>query len=340
MASTIPDVITKLGLILTYEAGHVFTTHPPLIHLKGRAEALEESFAEAVRRACVQVEGREELAICDNGRKSPFEEGFSGHWRADGVAPALVLNTTWAETGERIAFSPFPLTGVGDDTLTSMQELKGSSPETLIEAAVASARFPAMMPALIYNKEEAPRFWWNFVDGGYADASGTTTALELYRFLERNQASITQRTGIEIDLKFLLLTESSAITAMPSGAGLSHAISPITTLLTIRDQIGRRAVARARKDLPSVPSASNMLDCGRTGERWRIREILLDSSAIGLPLGWMLSRHTADMIDRIATMPDKVRYKDEDLHGKKVAQANKNAFRDIRESLTGSCSER
>jgi hypothetical protein len=340
MASTIPDLITKLGLIMTYEVGHAFTTHPPLFHLKGRAEALEESFTEAVGRACMQVvEGREKLPICNGERLSPFREDFNLHWRADGVAPALVLNTTWAETGQRIAFSPFPLTGVGDDTLTSMQELKGTSQESLIEAAVASARFPAMMPALIYNKEEEPRFWWNFVDGGYADASGTTTALELYRFLEQNQQSTKDNTGIDIDLKFLLLTESSAVSHIPSGAGLSHAISPITTLLTIRDQIGRRAVARARKDLPPVPIASNMLDCGRTGERWRMREILLDSSAIGLPLGWMLSRHTADMIDRIATMPDKVRYKDEDLHGKKVAEANKSAFRDIRQSLTGNCSE-
>lgn len=339
MASTVPDVITKLSLVLAYEVGHLFTKHPLSIELKGRAEALEESFTEAVGRACPQVEGREKLSICKEDGQSPFRQKFRDHWSSDGVAPALVLNTTWAETGERIAFSPFPLRGVGDETLKSMDELKGNGRESLIKAAVASARFPAMMPALIYNNDEEPRLWWNFVDGGYADASGTTTAIELYRFLEKNQDKIEKSTNIDIDLKFLLLTESSAVTAIPSGAGLSHAISPITTLLTIRDQIGRRAVARARKDLPPVPNASIRLGCGRTVEQWRMREILLDSSAIGLPLGWMLSRHTADMIDRLSTMPDKVLYGVKDLHGKKVAEANKAAFRDIRESLTGNCSE-
>lgn len=338
MASTIPDVITKLALILGYEVERRLSSDARPIPLAGRAEALEESFVEAVGRACKNVEGHERLAICANpDRDGPFRESFRKHWRTNGVAPALVLNTTWAETGQRIAFAPFPLADIGDDMLRSMDELRGSShDENLIQAAVASARFPAVLPAMIYNNSN-PQLWWNFVDGGYADASGTTTALELYKAIE----TIEKESDIVFDLKLLLLTESSASAEMRPGAGLSHAISPITTLLTIRDQIGRRAVARATSALPPVkiePGATGTvpLDCQKTGERWRMRQILLDSSTVRLPLGWMLSRHTADMIDRLVNSPDNVKYP-AGSHGEKVAQQNKETFLLIKESLTGTC---
>ena len=335
MASTLPDVIVKLLLIGAYELQRHFKPPAPF-DIHGRAEALENSLKEAVRRACAQVPDSKQIPLCNDAVDGgPLGRDFSEHWSTTGVAPALVLNTTWAETGARIAFSPFVLAGIGDDTLKAMSELPQSKPEKLIEAAVASARFPAVLPAKIYRPG---KLWWNFVDGGYADASGTTTALEIYKVIEQRQSSIEKNTGLQFDLKLLLLTESSNDPGTPSGAGLIHAISPITTLLTIREQISRRAVARAMNDLSAVTldATATGRDCSGSNERLRFHRILLNTGTIGLPLGWMLSRHTADMIDTLVNEPDKVRHP-AGSRGIAIANENRATFRAIKESLKGQC---
>jgi len=373
MASTFPDVIAKLLLIGTYEMQRLarwavswFSTNlsdhfqPVRFDLKGRAEALETSLTESVGRACDQVIGNTQFELCrrlmpDGGALSlPYDKV----WDSKKAAPALVLNTTWAETGERIAYAPFPLTGAGDETLTAMSELRAHhadavdpNPETLIRAAVASARFPAVLPAMIQSGAAPPYYWWNFVDGGYADASGGTTALEIYKAIANKQESIEKAAGVRFDLKLLLLTESTTDPKTPSGPGLSHAISPITTLLTIREQIGRRAVARVINDLlPIKPEQTDLsglaaLDCGKN-ERSRMYSIVLNNTAISLPLGWMLSRHTANTIDRLVNFPEVVlasagQVSDETrkVNLERHAKVNEHTFGAIQANLSNDCSQ-
>jgi hypothetical protein len=333
MANTIPDVIAKLVLIAVYEAQRLLGMQPAVLNIPGRAEALENSLTAAVTRACDAVkDSKERLALCtDHKDGGPLLRPYDTSWDPSGVAPALLLNTTLAETGERIAYSPFPLAGLGDGNLKAMRELPDSEPETLVEAAVASARFPAVLPAKIHSPQ---RLWWNFVDGGYADASGTTAALEIYKVIE----ALKNKKNLPIDLKLLLLTESSTEPTLPTGAGLSHAISPITTLLTIRDQIGRRAVDRVLSDLePEKIKDATVLDCGGKGEHARMLRIQLDRSSINLPLGWMLSRHTADTIDHLVNFPEKVTYPASNKLGPQVAKVNEETFLAIKQSLTGKC---
>ena len=73
-------------------------------------------------------------------------------------APSLLLNATSAETGQRVAFAPYSLIGVGDGTLHAFGDLGrmlrvvGRSKREfdeleLIDAAVTSARFPGILPA-------------------------------------------------------------------------------------------------------------------------------------------------------------------------------------------------
>jgi hypothetical protein len=284
--------------------------------VKGRAEALELSFLSALRRAS---------GTCGRGSAChALGRPFVEHWDPRGTAPALILNTTWAETGARIAFSPFSLEQIGDDALRAMSDLPGEQTATLIEAAVASARFPAVLPARVHRPDS--KLWWNFVDGGYADASGTTTALELYKAIRDHQTELEKAARIKFDLRLIILTEFGSdldFTGSPSGAGLVHAISPITTLLTIREQIGRRAVARAVRELED-PGSSGALS-GNIEPRcpsekpWRVARIHLDLKTIDLPLGWLISRHTAEAIDKI------------------VASKNEPTFRQIRDSLTHRC---
>jgi hypothetical protein len=220
-----------------------------------------------------------------------------------------VLNTTWVETGERIAYAPFSLKGVGDGTLRSMHDLiePGSAErpqESLIRAAVASARFPAVLPAKVeYDHKKG--FWWNFVDGGYADGSGTTTALDIFEAISKLDGAGNPDDGVDIDidldgnvdvkvdLRLLILTDNDAEAGLaPSGAGLVSAISPITTLLTMRELTGRRAVARAVSEIGGTGAGNGAQACGS-----KVARIVLDSRKLRLPLGWLISRHTERVID-------------------------------------------
>lgn len=290
LGTTVPDVIWKLGQIFTYELASWAGLEPGSPQMTGgRAEALERSFSTALKAA----EGQ----ICKQKPCDLFNQNFDRHFRPkeDG-APALLLNTTWAETGARITFSPFSLNGVGDDTLLAMKDLKGAKQAKLIEAAVASARFPAVLPAKVLYPED--KLWWNFVDGGYADASGTTTALEVYNELHDNKSKLEERAKRTFVLKLIIITESNgdirfnSDSDAPSGHGWIHAISPITTLLTIREQMGRRAVARALSELEELKP-----NVGKAAARcWQVVRIALNPGKLNLPLGWLLSHHTVDAI--------------------------------------------
>ncbi|MBU1212008.1 MAG: hypothetical protein KJ587_12130 [Alphaproteobacteria bacterium] len=300
IASTVPDILLKLGQIVVYEAplalngiltsvGFESYFDPDAPDMSGgRAEALELSFSQTWNRAASSLPiSRDCKSPCD-----PLNETTAEYWKPGiDAAPALILNTTWAETGNRIAYAPFALKGIGDGSLERMSDLDGR-PARLIEAAVASARFPAILPAKVLNPQQERKLWWNFVDGGYADASGTTTALEVYNALKRiSQAGL----GQDVDLKLLIITETGSedTTRSQSGSGLVHAISPITTLLTIREQISRRAVLRAVSDLAEYPRTAIE---GQPG-CWQAMRLVADPADLKLPLGWLLARSTVEAID-------------------------------------------
>ena len=96
----------------------------------GRAEALEQSF--------------EEFSDPDDvaGR---LKAKFLDHWSVGGAAPGLVLNSTWAEMGYRVAFAPFTLSSSkgGDGTLYSFadSEMPGEQNIPLMNAAVVERPF-------------------------------------------------------------------------------------------------------------------------------------------------------------------------------------------------------
>ncbi len=142
-----------------------------------------------------------------------------GDWATDPEArgPYLVLNTTWSETGFRVAYADFSLKPISDDTLYSFDDLSDLlAPYDVMcptqeradgdlfgeaialddrrldevgfvrdmEQALASAAFPLMLPAHVRCRRgpgvdpERPPVW-NFVDGGYSDSTGAITASEI-----------------------------------------------------------------------------------------------------------------------------------------------------------------
>jgi Patatin-like phospholipase len=199
----------------------------------GRAEALVASFEDSV----VAHDAAAGRALC-----APFAD----HWTPAAPAPALVLNSTWVETGFRVAFAPFHLNDI-DESLYSFSDplMPDEHDKTLMEAAAVSARFPLILPpfsAVMTDPNTTDRKRWNFVDGGYSDNSGATTALDLYRTLK----SVAPQ---DVDLRIVLITSSDPQPNLRgtdiNGTAFRDTMAPINALMKVRANLGNEAVARA-----------------------------------------------------------------------------------------------
>ena len=245
-----------------------------------RDRILEKSFIDSFKRNGPTSKGADD-ACPDQKERNLLVYPFLDSWSLKGDLPALLLNATWVETGYRVAFAPFALQPFGGGTLYSFDSLsKEPSDPSLIKAAVISARFPGLMPPWTFSLDKGSRL--TFVDGGYADSSGVTTALQLYNKLK-------QVGGDDVDLYLITLTDKSkALTAaagvepvgsMPVRSWLYDVFAPVTTLLSVRDLQSRKAVTEARTEL---------------GEKMIV--VQLDQKAFPLPLGWKLSGLSSDII--------------------------------------------
>jgi len=242
----------------------------------GRPKMLADSFESSVNSIDVDAARR----LC-----SPFKD----HWSVGGEVPALVLNSTWAETGFRVAFAPFGLHG-DDDFLYSFSDqfMPDVSKTTLIEAAVVSARFPGILPPFsLLIKDQKLR--WNFVDGAYSDSTGSSTALTLYRALKSEPGA---------EIKLILLTSSnpqpdlSPDTVLIKGTEFRDTLAPIAAVLNVREGLGNQAVARVCEEFHKAG------DCkGQSNRRESALKIVGINDAIyALPLGWKLSDTTFEVV--------------------------------------------
>lgn len=245
---------------------------------------------------------------------------FDQHWDPARTRPALVLNSTWVETGFRAAFAPFPLRNLGDGTLYSfykpptsemntergdfldddktdlLPDLSGTS---VIQAAFVSARFPGLTPA--WRIEQGGKRW-NFVDGGYFDNSGATTALEIHREVAKEIAAQGKQDQVKVYL--VMLTDALAdadAAAVGSGTAFSDTVAPVTALLKVREQLANRAVTRAIKELEPNSTADERV--GRTGDS-KVLVVNLNQKTFRLPLGWKISRLTNGILQLMLGQPD------------------------------------
>ncbi len=292
----------------------------------GRAESLVASFTRSV-------------AARDRPAAQELDAPFSKHWDFDARAPALVLNATWVETGFRVAFAPFHLHAV-DESLFSFSDEKmpdENCPQneqqgcvSLIEAAAVSARFPLMLPPFSValadtgpaeaGKEAArgdPQAKadrsWNFVDGGYADNSGATTALDLYQALK-------DVAGDKVNLQIVLVT--SAIPPQDftkiKGTVFRDTLAPIDALMTVREDLGNDAVARACSAIPAPQQdvqpgvkKATMTEskgaCLVRGDRpdAQLRIVEIQDQTYGLSLGWKISKTSFDVVSWMLGQPSK-----------------------------------
>lgn len=272
LSFVLPDIASKLDPFLSTKLD--------------RATALQSSF-ECAFAASVALPGIMPTCRLSDPGPNAIKRTFGSYWsNTQETAPALVLNTTSVDTGFRIAFAPdgMPLRSVGDGTLYAFSDLAAPSDQiTMIEAAVASASFPLMQPP--YSVQFKPdKRTMNFVDGGYIDNSGTSTALDMYKKLQASRAS----SGADLHLIVLTDTPPEVDISRVGSTGLIEMISPLAALLKVRAQMSDRAL-KATDELFRGPTAQD--DLAR-----HLHYIELDQRSVALPLGWKISRTELDYV--------------------------------------------
>jgi hypothetical protein len=267
---------------------------------------------------------------------------FGSHWDPAKAPPALVLNTTWVETGFRAAFAPFDLHDI-NQSLYSFDDLNmpDESTASLITAAVASARFPVILPPLSAvmiatettteggkeKRQEGPSKRWNFVDGGYADNSGATTALDLYQAMQKvlqQPASQEQKTpqASPVDLRIILITSANPQPNLTgpqiNGTSLGDMMAPVDAIMSVRSDLGNDAVARVCSTLyPQDTLGGNNQTAGNrdtngtcvghstdTDRSPPLQIVEIQDVAYGLALGWKISRTTFDVVSWMLGEPN------------------------------------
>ncbi|AVH68316.1 patatin-like phospholipase family protein [Nostoc sp. 'Peltigera membranacea cyanobiont' N6] len=140
-----------------------------------------------------------------------LNKSYYDHWNPKSVAPALVLNTTVVETGERLLLSPFTFKTADSSTVkfpdlvdintvasSKFKECKDKNNShinfRLSTAAFLSARFPFITPVGWFNRcydkkgdilaDQELNSKSRLADGGYFENSGFTTAFEIGQGLQ------------------------------------------------------------------------------------------------------------------------------------------------------------
>jgi hypothetical protein len=256
----------------------------------GRAQQLENSFLESAGPPDGLIVKALKQSYADYAREWPT--GESG--------PALVLNTTWVDTGYRVAFAPFTLKKNGGGTLYSFAD-SGMPGEnvSVMHAAIASARFPGILPPYSVLMPDQRR--WSFVDGGYADSSGAATALDLYRAIGTAEDFKRQN----LDVKIILLTSADP---QPNFADIDSTafrdtLAPLDAIMNVRLGLGNQAVARVCDSLQmQVATCKNK---ETSDPKSSLLVVQLPEQAYSLPLGWKLSRATFDLVSLLIGRPEQ-----------------------------------
>ncbi|MEG4292553.1 patatin-like phospholipase family protein [Microcoleus sp. C2C3] len=214
---------------------------------------------------------------------NPLRQSFYQHWQPQGIAPALVLNTTVVETGDRLAIGPFQINFPNKENIAIDEpdlDLKLST------AAGLSARFPYFTPVGWYQRSK-DKSKLHLADGGYFDNSGIPTALDIGRSLQRLKGY-----GKTFEIIYLSLIDGqfNEPTTQLKSDGLNELLSPVRALFSARESRSRSAVEL------STFTVNDGID---DPLKYKFRTLFLKKSGDGvkLPLGWLISKHSRDFID-------------------------------------------
>jgi hypothetical protein len=314
--STITDISFEREVCKIIESDHfsplVASIFPELLgfNSKGRAAELAASFQNSVSTA-------------DTGAGAVLSASFASDWSDTSKAPALALNATWVETGLRAAIAPFPLHEIDDSLYSFVDRCMPITSQSLIEAAVVSARFPFILPPYAVQvtprtgqpdcgtatSTDPPELHWNFVDGGYSDSSGASTALALYRAL----LGAAQSRKVQLDLILLTSSDPKLQANKITGTTFADIMGPLEAMLSVRDGLANEAVARACDGVftpvqtgNGSAETQNTCDDRANQADSPLQLVGIEDEAYGLSLGWKISQTTFSVVSWMLGQPDDV----------------------------------
>jgi hypothetical protein len=270
---------------------------PVRVEIFDRARALEHGLEAKWQRIVSQNDlyGPRVQDKSANTMAEPFLSLWPHGFDKSLFTPALVLNTTEVDSGRRRLISPFTFEGLSDLRFFPLScKSVGMGQDGKIEslplsaAAVLSARFPWVTPSGWYydlsEKGEcisSERNATKLSDGGYFEASGVATALDLAHSLK----TIVDQRGMNVDIKLVILT-SGGFASDNAAEGLNEALDPIRTMLNASEARGYIEVGRAeRAEFAQAAAQSGA-----------VLKLKLDEKGYPLPLGWSLSDVTRYLI--------------------------------------------
>ncbi len=236
---------------------------------------------------------------------NPLEKPFYEFWKPHGSAPALIINTTNVDNGERLVISPFRISDV--DTMLDYDVDKNDF--SLSTAAALSARFPVISSegwfrhngqsrqVISHSSNQKYPYKTRLVDGGYYDNSGLSTSQNIIIDLKKSLATSNlssnngginpQKDGKKIVPEFISL----AIVGIPpveerarqTFQGFNEISSPFFSFWNVYSNRSDTAIDRAKFELNRDAIDSGTAD----PSDYHYRAFYLDSK--DLPLGWLLS---------------------------------------------------
>jgi hypothetical protein len=243
---------------------------PTAINDWDRALGLEVAFEQAWKN------------LPNQPNNNPFQKSFYQHWQPQGIAPALVLNTTIVETGERLVISPFKIPLPNQENIVLDER---NLDLRLSTAAGLSARFPFVTPVGWFRRSDGSKI--RLADGGYFDNSGVSTALDIGRTLQKLEGY-----GKSFEIIYLSLSDQPVRNSgnFIKSQGLNEIGPPLIALFNAREARSRSAV-----QLSTFTVNEGIND----PFQYKFRTIFLAKSERGikLPLGWLLSNTSQELID-------------------------------------------
>jgi len=223
-----------------------------------------------------------------DGYPNAFLDRPLSDWNAgvrNGNLPAVIMNATLVETGQRLLFGTTRFTqSANSRARVDATELNGAAKDVAaVTAARLSASFPLVTPA---SRSDAKGLQPHVVDGGYYDNYGMATLVEwLDEALCEDYSSVRSVLVIQIH-GAPVSTDSSAQPDKLSDRGWFFQIgAPLMTLNNVR---GAGQIAH------------NDLELGQMQHRWfgrvPIHSVTLEFPDEDAPLSWHLTREQQDKV--------------------------------------------
>ncbi|MGE0022793.1 MAG: patatin-like phospholipase family protein [Hyphomicrobium sp.] len=268
-----------------------------------RARALEFSYEGSWKKIMTR------LGNATSG--SLFADSSRELWDATSDTPALLLNATVVQTGDRAIIAPFRLSDAHHFIDLSVDVLNEEEAVPLSAAVSASARFPLVTPPAVVGRGSSAR---QLVDGGYFENSGVQTAINLIESLKApedvatgpagdaqltadNRCSSSNLTVVALDAKrsvsvcFKLIVIKSH-GSPPKYSNSGELLSPLATLYETRTARGRVTTQTA------VNWFCGGSDCGYGKDAMMPHIYAHYLNYDGLPLGWLFSPETVARVTR------------------------------------------